>query len=261
MSDPQQKPEASKSDYNFDFNADIPPIASRAAEAVAQADVLELFERLHEANRKFKDGPSDAAIAALHAVMAFLGSNPFNSSGEFSRPLDLLTTELRWALSRGRPPLPGNILPQFENKQTSKTARRKAVNYIKMAAAYAAHWLYENKTQLGTAYDKVYTTLKEHQFPVATDRDETDEATTIKRWREEGMRGSKRSHFFERLCESPPVPHTIFIPATGITIQTPNANILAWLKRELEHTDCVRVIRAAATERKRKKDRARDMHD
>src|SRR6476660_2302575 len=104
-------PKAAEPAYNFDFN-DEDLSAVHAAQAVSDEDMARLFEGLRAANAQWNSpsrGPQSAAIEALNAVAQFLGANALNVGGKFSRPIDLLLTELRAAPA----PDKRNILPPW----------------------------------------------------------------------------------------------------------------------------------------------------
>jgi hypothetical protein len=220
-SDKKPYPAKSGNKFDFDFNTVEPPIASLAADTVTDADILKLFEQLHAANRAFHHTPRPATLASLEAISEFLAQTGLNKRGAFSRPLDLLITELRMAAD----PLPGNILPGWDSKQKPQAARRRAVNYIKAATTYAARSLHVHDGKLLSACDDVCDVLSAHGFSLGSARKPGEQAWTIKRWCETYSRNdNESSRFFQQFLANPPMP-----------ADASRARILHWLAQELEH--------------------------
>lgn len=227
--------------YSFDFSGDGVPLTARAADTVTLEDVRRLFEQLHAANALWTDptrGPRGATLASLEAVLTFLHSNGENVGGSFSRPLDLLLTELRTAPAAD----PGNILPPWERGQTTERNRRKVVNYLKAAAAYAADRLNARGVKLEAACADVATVLLAHRFPVTEkQRQDGKLAGYIERCRARYARGEdEAAKFFQSFHTSPPVALTHFDPRAHTDVATSDTELLQWLARELAHGGYVR---------------------
>ena len=218
MPKPKSKPAASRADPPmYDFNRTE---HEKAAAAVTQDQLETLFVKLDRADELFdreRETPRKAAIAALSAVIDLLFSNPTNRNGRFSRPIELLVTEL----GSREPALAGQILPRPPAGQSAATKdapRHHAIG----AAVFAAELLFKTGLSLDEACAATAKQLAESGFKFARRR--TSGAGAVKAWRRD----------INRKNNAPAAAYRFYVAntpqqSTG-NVQGDRDAIIAWLK-------------------------------
>jgi hypothetical protein len=134
----------------------LPPSgAEQAADRVSKADLVALFETLHQANKLAGDpaiGAWRATIAAVEAAEKLTQHSLF--------------TRLRMALINSPPTVPGSILPGGDGKAV-ETENRELVDYLKACGAYATVLLSRKNYPLKKAAADVAMVFLSHNFPRA----------------------------------------------------------------------------------------------
>lgn len=171
--------------HAFDFNTSPQPAAIHAASAVTVADLHTLFESLDRADEKFAPSGTAqraAALDALAAVVQFLAASPFNSNGRFSRPLELLYTELRdRPISRG-----ARILPDTGGGAGGVDSR-PSDDHVRAAAGFALEFLHkQTRIPLALAAGGVADMLAAHGFAFGDRR--SDKGAAVIAWRRDYSR-------------------------------------------------------------------------
>ncbi len=214
--------------FNFNRPEDA-PVYLRAAKGVTPETLANLFKQLEQANEEFAPTPAgqrQGALIALGAVARFLAASGLNGNGRFSRPLELLYTELRKRpLSRGI-----RILPDDGG---GEGGFRSAMSddFVIAAAAFTLEVLCAKRhSRFTPAARSIAEILDAHGFPFGERR--TDKGDAIKAWRRDYLLPLKRagrtktphriSTILREYRASPP------FPISG-NAQTDRSTALEWL--------------------------------
>jgi hypothetical protein len=196
------KSKGSRADHDFfDFNRSQ---HERAAESVTIEQLRDLFEALDRADEQFGAINGDdrtPTLEALKAVVEFLAQSPMNENGRFSRPFELLISELR-----NRPAAKGSILPA-EGSGSRAVNGRASTHHVKAAAAFATEFLRAHaKMGVAEAAGEITNVLSARNFSFGKHR--SDKAAAIKAWRRDYPRdrdNSRAALIFRTYCKTPPV--------------------------------------------------------
>jgi hypothetical protein len=175
----------SRADHEFfDFND---PLHTRAANRVTPEQLTHLFEQLDRADERFPADARAATLSALKAVAEFLTASPLNGNGRFSRPFELLITELR---KRPRSEVE-RILPTTGGGSGGINARESDL-HAKAAAAYTVEFLHAiTGASIDRAAAETAAELTARRFRFAGQR--SDKALTVKSWRRDFTRDNIRN--------------------------------------------------------------------
>lgn len=177
-----------RSRYQLDFSTNPLPTYAAAAQAVTPAQLKQLFAKLEEADSTFAADARKGTLAALEAVICFLTANPWGPGGKFSRPLELLVTELR---PRPLPEDGHRILPSTGGGAGGVNSRPSDA-HVKAAAACALQWLHSYAGLLvKSAAADIAGLLEQHGFSFGSRR--ADRGGAIRAWRRDYLNPKSRS--------------------------------------------------------------------